>query len=112
MRPEAEKYLYDIRRALDLIENFTVGRTFADYEDDVLLRSGVERQFAIAGEALSQLSRIDAALASQISDYRRIIAFRNLLIHGYADIDDRIVWGVIERELPALRSEVAALFGD
>ena len=43
------------------------------------------------GEALAQLTRVDAGLAGQISDQRRIIAFRNILVHGYADVDDRLV---------------------
>ncbi len=57
-----------------------------------MLRAAVEREFEIIGEALAQLSKLDAALVARISDYRRIIAFRNILIHGYADVDDQLVW--------------------
>ena len=74
-----------------------------------MLRAAVERQFEIVGEALSQLARVDKDVASMISEYRRIIAFRNILVHGYADVDDRLVWDIIETKLPALRREVAAL---
>jgi len=74
-----------------------------------MLRSAVERQFEIIGEALAQLVRLDEALASRISEYRRIIAFRNILIHGYAEVDHRIVWDIVESKLPRLRREVAAL---
>jgi len=35
-------------------------------------------------------------------DLARIIAFRNVLIHGYAAVDNRLVWGVVERDLPIL----------
>ncbi len=49
---------------------------------------------------------------SGISEYRRIIAFRNILIHGYAEIDDRLVWDIVESKLPRLRREVAALIED
>ena len=52
-----------------------------------MLRAAVEREFEIVGEALSQLAQLDPAVADRISDYRRIIAFRNLLIHGYGQID-------------------------
>lgn len=45
------------------------------------------------GEALSQLAKADPDLAERIPEYRRIVALRNLLIHGYANIDERLVWG-------------------
>jgi len=111
MRLEAKKYLYDIKQAADKIATFTAGRTFAEYVASDLLRAAVERQFEIVGEALSQLAREDVQLASQISGYPRIIAFRNILIHGYADIDDRIVWDIIETKLPSLSREVTILLG-
>ncbi len=45
----------------------------------------------------------------RISEHRRIIAFRNILIHGYADVDDRLVWDVVQAKLPVLRREVEQL---
>ena len=52
---------------------------------------------------------MDAPLAARVSEHRRIIAFRNLLIHGYADVDDHLVWSVAEGKLPVLISDVEAL---
>ena len=112
MRPEAKKYLYDIAEAAGLIASFTAGRTFADYEGNAMLRSAVERQFEIIGEALAQLVRMDEALAAQIPDYQRIIAFRNILIHGYAQVDNRIVWDIVESKFPAFQPRVAALLAE
>lgn len=113
MRVEAKKYLYDIRQAAELIAGFTAGKSFADYEEDAMLRAAVERQFEIIGEALTQLARLDEPLAARIADYRRIIAFRNILIHGYihgyAQVDDRPVWDIVQSKLPALRRQVAAM---
>ncbi len=88
MRREAGKYLWDIQRAIGLIQDFTDGKTFADYQSDVMMRSAVERQFEIIGEAMTQLAKLAPALASRISECERIIAFRNVLIHVYADVDD------------------------
>lgn len=109
MRLEAKKYLYDIQQAADLLHAFTAGKTLADYQADAMLRSAVERQFMVVGEALAQLARIEEDLAARISDYRRIIAFRNILVHAYAQVDDRLVWDVLETRLPTLRQEVGAL---
>ncbi len=58
---------------------------------------------------LRQVVRLDPSLASRISDSRRIIAFRNRLIHGYASVSNEVVWGVLEASLPTLRREVQAL---
>lgn len=109
MRLEAKKHLEDIRRATELIEMFTQGRSFSDYASDALLRSGVERQFEIIGEALNRLLKAEPALAASITHHRRIIAFRNVLTHGYDAIDDAVVRDVIETHLPVLRQELSTL---
>ena len=112
MRIESKKYLYDIARAARLALGFIVGKTFADYGADSMLRSAVERQLEIVGEALAQLARTDPAAAAQIGEYQRIIAFRNILIHGYAEIDHRIVWNVLELKLPVVLRQASGLLGD
>jgi uncharacterized protein with HEPN domain len=109
MRLESKKFLYDIKQATDLLDEFAQGKTFQDYVKDALLRSAIERQFEIIGEALSQLAKIDPSTASEISDHQRIIAFRNILIHGYAQVDDRVVWNVLATKLPGLKCQVTAL---
>lgn len=109
MRLETKKYLYDILQAAKSLEQFTSGKSFIDYQADALLRSATERQFEIIGEALRRLSKDDPACAAQIHEHQRIIAFRNILIHGYADVDDRVVWDVLQTKLPTLLREVEAL---
>jgi uncharacterized protein with HEPN domain len=109
MRLDSRKYLYDIQQAADRIATFSLDKTLADYLQNALLRAAVERQFEIVGEALTQLVRLDEDVASHISEYWRIIAFRNILIHGYADVDDRLVWDIVQTKVPLRRREVAAL---
>jgi uncharacterized protein with HEPN domain len=109
MQPECRKYLYDIQTACGHLAAFAAGKTFADYRSDALLRSAVERQFEIIGEALGRALKVDPRLADAISETRRILAFRNILVHGYATVSDEVVWGVLEQNLPTLRQKVAAL---
>jgi uncharacterized protein with HEPN domain len=109
LQREARKYLYDMQRAEALIEQFTAGRSFDDYLADVMLRAAVEREFEIIGEAMTQLAKLDPALAARITEYRSIIAFRNILIHGYASMNHRLVWGVIETKLSSLQHEIEGL---
>jgi uncharacterized protein with HEPN domain len=111
MRLESKKYLYDIARAAAMALNFVAGKSFSDYTADPMLRSAVERQLEIVGEALSRLDKIDPATASQITEYKLIISFRNILIQGYANVDDRIVWSALEAKVPILRREAEALLG-
>ena len=112
MRPESRKYLFDIQVAADSIATFCAGKNFEDYLRDEMLKAAVERKFAVVGEALARLAQLDAGTAARIPEYRKIIAFRNIIIHGYASVGDKIVWGVVEADLPSLRSAVTQLLGE
>jgi uncharacterized protein with HEPN domain len=74
-----------------------------------MLRAAVERQFEIIGEALTGLKRIGPETAAEIPELARIIAFRNILIHGYATVDDKLVWGIVETDLAPLRQTIDRL---
>ena len=74
MRLESCKHLEDVRQAVELVQNFTVGKDFQDYSADAMLRSAVERQFEIIGEALNRLDKSDPATSAQISEKSQIVA--------------------------------------
>jgi uncharacterized protein with HEPN domain len=96
-------------QAAKLIREFTRDITFTEYESSMMLRSAVERQFEIIGEALSQALYHFPKLEEEITAGRQIVAFRSRLIHAYASVDPAVVWGVIEEDLPVLRNEVEEL---
>lgn len=58
---------------------------------------------------MNKLAGTDEGTARRITNFQRIIAFRNILIHGYADVDDNLVWNVVETYLPQLVREINAL---
>jgi uncharacterized protein with HEPN domain len=109
MHADAPKLLWDARHAAERVARFTLGKSFTDYQADEFLRSAVERQLEIIGEALNQLRRIDAATAAAIPELARIVGFRNVLVHGYATVDNRIVWGIIEANLGSLRKSLESV---
>lgn len=111
MQLKSKKYLFDVMQASEKVSHFTYNKNYQDYETDDLLKSGVERQFEIMGEALNQLSKIDKVCIESITDYQQIISFRNILIHGYAEVDDRLVWNILESKLPTLLQDVKFLLG-
>lgn len=104
MRRDPRSYLWDALKAAEAAQAFARGKTYQAFVDDDLVRSAVERQLEIVGEALSQLAKIDPHLAGQVAELRRIIAFRNILVHGYAAIDYDTVWRLIQDKLPELRT--------
>ena len=102
MKDEVRKLLFDVVDSGDSIIDWTVGKTFADYETDRQFRRAVEREFEVIGEALNRLRREDSATSSRIPELARIISFRNRIIHGYDSVDDATVWGIVESHLPNL----------
>ncbi len=109
MHPRAPKLLEDIRSAADFVKTATAGVALPRFKQDRLLRQAVERNFEIIGEAMRRLEKDDPDTAARITDYRRIIAFRNVLIHGYDVIDPAIVWSAVEVDLAPLLADVQKL---
>lgn len=109
MQREPHTYLRHVLSATRAIETFVEGKAFEEYSADLLLKSAVERQLEITGEALSQLSKIAPDLAARVPDLGRIIAFRDLLDHRHSVIDDQAVWRVVRENVPSLARAVTAL---
>ena len=109
MKDEVRAHLHDIVQAATAMKTFLAGSTFEHYTTDEQLRSAVERKFEIMGEALNRIHRDEPAVLQHIRDHRDVISFRNILIHGYDVIDDRIVWGVVEANLDNLLEDAGAL---
>jgi uncharacterized protein with HEPN domain len=109
MRRKTPKWLDDIRASCEFILAATEGKSLEDYRSDALLRAAAERHFEIIGEAMGRIARHDPETAARVGDFEQIIAFRNVLIHGYDLVDEGAVWKVVGENLPVLRDEVAGL---
>ena len=109
MTNEARKRLLDVVNACDAIAEFVAGKDFSAYESDRLLRSAVERQFEIIGEALNKAGVAETSLTAQIPEFHRIIGLRNRLIHGYDNVDDEILWDVVQSKLAPLKARLDAV---
>jgi uncharacterized protein with HEPN domain len=81
-------YLQDILDACVAIEEVTQGVSLDEYRNRQSIRSAVEREFIIVGEALSRLRAIDEILFKSVSNSRAIVDFRNMLAHNYVAIDE------------------------
>ncbi len=106
------KLLFDVLQSCQAISQYTAGLDFAAYKRNAMVRDAVERRFGIIGEALNRAAALDSELADRIPELREIVGLRNRLIHGCDVVDDRIIWDIVQNELPLLQAHIAELNGD
>ncbi len=112
MSKQPDVYLELALRALERVPRFLADRTLDAYLEDELCQAAVERQLEIAGDALGQLRKLDPELFAGIPEGPLIVAFRNVLAHGYATIDHRRVFDAATGKVPALTRIVAKLLNE
>ncbi|MFN9631371.1 MAG: DUF86 domain-containing protein [Cyanobacteriota bacterium] len=112
MARDLSAYLQDILDACNSIEDVMSGITLDEYRSKCAVRSAVEREFSIIGEALRRVSSLDETLFRSISNSRAIVDFRNLLAHDYGAVDDDAVFGLVYSDLIVLKAEVSELLDD
>ncbi len=101
------KLFNDILNSIVLIEEFLGPiNLFEEYTVDFKTKSAIERQLGIIGEAIKKIKDLDPAELIQF--HTHIIGFRNILIHNYDNIDDTIVWSIINEDLTLLKEEIGA----
>lgn len=111
MPRDERAYLADIIESCDAITVAVSRLELEDYETNRLVRSSVEREFIIIGEAMAALSRVAPSTFDSITHARRIVDFRNQLTHEYPTVDNALVWAIIEHDVPLLRKESMELMG-
>lgn len=111
MSDEVKKYLTDILKALDEIEDF-IGekKDFRRFQRSAMVRAAVERKLEIIGEAMNQALKLEENLP--ITNARKIVNARNKLIHGYDEIDRVLIWEIVVNHLPILKKEALDLLKD
>lgn len=109
MPRSAAAYLSDIVESCDAIADVLAGIDFESYQARRAVRSAVEREFIIIGEALNSLRRNAPELVESISHVRVIIGFRNVLTHDYAAVDDETVYDTALSDVSLLRQECSKL---
>lgn len=106
MRSDRERLL-DILEAIERIE-VQAARGRSAFAEEELAQTAVIRWIEIIGEAARGLTE-ELRQAHPEVPWRRMVAMRNVLIHGYFDIDVDLVWSVAENDLPKLAAQVRAV---
>jgi uncharacterized protein with HEPN domain len=102
MSDRLPKHLDDALYATRLALKFLAGRSLEDYLGDELLRSAVERQVEIVGEACRRAIDDTPSLRERLPDAAKAIAMRNRLAHGYDTVDHGIVFNAVSVNFPPL----------
>lgn len=112
MRNDLAKRLHDARTSCLKIDAVTQDIGFAEYVDSEVVRLAVERLLEIVGEALSVALRIDPTLEDRYPDLRRAVSLRNRIIHGYDDINDTVIWDIVQTNVPPLARDLGILLDE
>jgi uncharacterized protein with HEPN domain len=101
-------YLWDMLTAARAVVDFTRGRTFEEYSNDLMLRSAVERQVEIIGEASRRVSEAFRSQHTEIP-WSRIMGQRHVLAHDYGEIKHDRLWRVATVHMPSLIDQIEPL---
>ena len=105
MTEQGKKYLSDVLMAIELIESFTANTsTYSEYLSDLKTQSAVERQLGIIGEAVNKYDNLFPS--ETLENAKKIVGFRNRLIHAYDSIDPSMIWAIIQNYLRPLKDEI------
>jgi uncharacterized protein with HEPN domain len=104
--------LLDVLLSCQAISQYTAGLDFAAYKRNPMVRDAVERRIGIIGEALNRAVELAPELEDRVPELREIVGLRNRVIHGYDVVDDRIIWDIVQNELPLLQAHIAKLIGE
>jgi len=104
-----KKHLSDILNAIEEIDSFYEGKPklYKDFENNLLLRRGIERNIEIIGEATNRILKINPDI--QITNARKIVDARNWVSHSYDAISNDILWSIVVNHLPKLKEEISEL---
>ncbi|MDX2188507.1 MAG: HepT-like ribonuclease domain-containing protein [Bacteroidota bacterium] len=105
MDNQIRKHLYDVLSSIEAI-NFHLGekRNFFEYRKNLTVKRAVERELEIIGEAINRILKTNADF--ELTHARKIVDLRNYIIHSYDTVDDEIIWGIVNRHIPLLKSEI------
>lgn len=112
MPKQPDIYLEIAIAALRKTAEFMGERSLEQYLGDEFCQAAIERELEIAGDALSQLRKYWPDIFEKIPEGATVIAFRNVLAHGYATLNHRIVYSAATQKAPALRFALEKIIAD
>lgn len=110
-KPRDKERLLHIIEAIDNILEFVEGKSFEAYKKDKILRFAIIKNLEIVGEAAYLMTK-DFKAANSSIEWADIIGMRHILVHGYYQIKDEIIWATIETDLQPLKGNIEKLLSE
>ncbi len=107
-RPSEQERLQHIIEAIDRIFRFREALSYQQFLENEMAQYAIIKCFEIIGEAAYQIPKGTREQHDQI-EWRKIIAFRHILVHDYHKVNMEVVWNAIENKLPDLRARIEEL---
>jgi uncharacterized protein with HEPN domain len=105
MNPESLKYIGDILDSIEMIKfHLAAIKSFSEYTSNLTVIDAVERRLSIIGEAFWKITKLDQEI--KVTDQKKIIGLRHILIHDYDLIDDGTIWKIVQNNLDKLKEEL------
>jgi uncharacterized protein with HEPN domain len=112
MDNDTKTWLYDILNAIVEIESFLDDKSkdFIKYQTDIKTKRAIERNIEIIGEAMSRILKKNDSIS--ITNSRKLVDVRNRIIHGYDSVSDDIIWSIVIKHIPLLKTEIEVLLNE
>ena len=107
-RRVAPLLIEDIWEAIQKIQRYVAGLNHDTFIKDDKTIDSVVRNLEIISEAANRLPEDFRAQHPEI-EWRKIIGLRNRIVHDYFNIDIEIVWEIIQKDLPNLKSKLSLI---
>ncbi len=101
-------YIGHIRDAILKIKRYVLNHTYEEYAENEGDRDAVMRNLEVIGEAAGNIDELFKSKHAEI-DWRKVKDLRNVLIHDYADVDIKLVWRIITKNIPELDKQISTL---
>ena len=106
-----EVRLLHIIEAINNIFEFTNKVNFEEYQNNKILRFAVIKNLEIIGEAAYLLTEKFTSEHPEV-EWETIVHMRHVLVHGYYQIKDEIVWTTIQTDLQPLKDKIKSYLND
>jgi uncharacterized protein with HEPN domain len=108
MSRDLRLYLTDILIAGEKVIRYTEGMNFENFVADERTFDAVIRNLQIIGEAVKNIPD-DVRELNPEMEWRKIAGLRDILAHAYFQIEDEIIWDVVQNKVPSLLGVVSQL---